>query len=283
MASFRGPAFWYDFAFFSGFPDFQLVSKKRIAAVDTPSHPLPQEPARWPPSLQIAETIPNEHECSYLADKIASLPLHLPTRRLSPGEFDFVLDQGIRRSGVFLYHTACQGCDACEPSRVDVSEFVLGDSHRRVLRRGDEKLQIRENIPSFDPERLRLFNLHKTVRELGSSGQEYGEDDYESFLVHSCCCDTVELSFWIGDALAAISIIDCGQNSLSAVYTYFDPAYSKLSLGTYSILKQFEFARLTGRQYVYLGMYVAQNQHLNYKGRFTPQERWIAGSWVHFS
>jgi arginine-tRNA-protein transferase len=69
---------------------------------------------------------------------------------------------------------------------------------------------------------------------------------------------------------------------LSAVYTYFDPQFEKLSLGTYAILKQMQLAENTGRKYVYLGLYVAENQHLNYKARFTPQERLIDGRWVTF-
>ncbi len=40
--------------------------------------------------------------------------------------------------------------------------------------------------------------------------------------------------------------IDCGEKSVSAFYTYFDPDFSKLSLGTYSILKQIEFVKGLG-------------------------------------
>ena len=82
-----------------------------------------------------------------------------------------------------------------------------------------------------------------------------------------------------GDRLISISVIDVGQQSLSAVYTHFDPDFSRFSPGTYAILKQIQHARETGRAFVYLGMYVAQNQHLNYKARFVPQERFIRGNW----
>jgi arginine-tRNA-protein transferase len=92
----------------------------------------------------------------------------------------------------------------------------------------------------------------------------------------------MELQFRLADELIAVSVIDCGQNSVSAVYTYFDPDYSKLSLGTYAILKQIEFCVQTGRQFVYLGMFVKDNRHLSYKARFLPQQRWIAGDWVDF-
>ncbi|HBJ33240.1 MAG TPA: arginyltransferase, partial [Planctomycetaceae bacterium] len=66
------------------------------------------------------------------------------------------------------------------------------------------------------------------------------------------------------------------------VYTHFDPDYSKYSLGTYAILRQIAWAQQTRRQYVYLGMYVQENSHLNYKSRFIVQQRLIRGEWVTF-
>ena len=54
-------------------------------------------------------------------------------------------------------------------------------------------------------------------------------------------------------------------------------------IDTSGALKQIDWARETGRQYVYLGMYVAANQHLNYKARFLPQQRLIDGQWCDFN
>ena len=208
--------------------------------------------------------------------------MKLPSRLLTPEEFDLCLASGIRRSGVFLYHTACDQCSACEPSRIDVQKFIWRDSFKRVLKRGDQCLTIQISRPSLDDQRLTVFNLHRTQRGLGDPESPYKTTDYESFLVDTCLPQTAELSFWLEDKLVGISIVDCGRNALSAVYTYFDPAHSKLSLGTYSILKQIEFARESGRQYAYLGMFVSENRHLSYKARFTPQERWIDDKWVEF-
>jgi len=237
---------------------------------------------RLPESLPIADSIPNEHACSYLEGRVANLPLKLPARPIRLDEFDAILASGFRRSGVFLYNTACQKCSACEPSRVDVGKFVWKESFLRVLKRGNRSVEIRVDLPSIDSDRLALFNRHRLVRGLGEMDQEYQSNEYESFLVDSCCAETLEISFWSERTLIAVSIVDCGLNSLSAVYTYFEPAFSRLSLGTYSILKQFEFAQKTDRQYVYLGMYVAENHHLSYKSRFVPQERWIGGRWLPF-
>jgi arginine-tRNA-protein transferase len=92
----------------------------------------------------------------------------------------------------------------------------------------------------------------------------------------------MELRFYLKDSLVAVSVIDVGTLSISAVYTYFDPAHGKLSLGTYSVLKQIEMAQNAGMQWVYLGLYVEKNSHLSYKARFKPQERFINSKWVEF-
>ena len=83
--------------------------------------------------------------------------------------------------------------------------------------------------------------------------------------------------------MIAVSIVDVGAESTSAVYTHFAPDAGRYSLGTYAILKQIEWAKQTSRTYVYLGMYVAENRHLNYKARFLPQQRLIDDEWVDFS
>jgi arginine-tRNA-protein transferase len=116
---------------------------------------------------------------------------------------------------------------------------------------------------------------------LGLRDEPIDGDSYRAFLVDSCC-ETVELSIYHSDQLIAVATVDCGQSSVSAVYTYFDPSFSRYSLGTYAILKQIQWSLETGRTFVYLGMYVADNKHLNYKARYLPQERFIDGEWVPF-
>ncbi len=235
---------------------------------------------RVPSQLSIGSVMENVHECSYLEDRTANLPLNLPAKLLDMREVDAALEAGMRRAGVFLYYTACESCQACEPTRVDVSAFRWTDSWRRILNRGDRLLSLSIAPASISEEKLALFNRHRTERRLSDDGTLYQFGDYESFLVDSCCQHTIEFQFRLDERLIAVSVIDCGANSVSAVYTFFNPDYSKLSLGTYSILKQIEFCGRTGRQYMYLGMYVARNTHLNYKARFQPQQRWINCRWV---
>lgn len=135
--------------------------------------------------------------------------------------------------------------------------------------------------PREDAQRLKLFNQHRMQRGLSAADDPYSFDDFHGFLFESCC-DTVEFSFWDGKRLVGCSVVDLGRVSMSAVYTYFDPDYSKGSPGTYAILSQIAWGRQQEMEYLYLGMYVVDNQHLKYKARFAPQERFVQGKWVAF-
>ncbi len=217
--------------------------------------------------------------CPYLPGIVARMPLRLPIGKVTPALADGLLALGYRRSGDFVYRTQCPSCCACEPTRVIVNEFQWTTSLRRVLKRGDQSLEMLVGPPQTDSKRVALFNVHRQVRELARDDATIDEEGYRGFLVDSCC-ETVELSFWMGDRLVGVSIVDQAADSLSAVYTFFDPEHSKLSVGSYAILKQIELAIRSDRKYLYLGMYVAENQHLNYKAKFAPQERFNNQQWA---
>ncbi|TWU27150.1 arginyl-tRNA-protein transferase [Novipirellula galeiformis] len=219
--------------------------------------------------------------CPYLGDTMARMPLRLPIGNVTPEITDQMLAMGFRRSGDFVYRTQCPACQACHPTRLDVSTFRWTKSFKRVLRRGDQDLTWQWNPPSVDALRTEMFNQHRHQRNLGIRDEQVDEDAYRSFLSDSCC-ETRELSIWKANRLVAVSIVDIGRRSTSAVYTHFRPEESRYSLGTYAVLKQIEWAQATARQYVYLGMYVAENSHLNYKSRFQPQQRLVEGRWIDF-
>lgn len=219
--------------------------------------------------------------CPYLADTTARMPLFVPDSRITGDQLDELLDAGYRRSGLFFYVTQCPGCRACEPLRVHIESFVPSRSQRRAWQRATQNLTMRVEDPIVDERRVALFNRHRRERGLAQSNDQISTADYRSFLIDSCC-DVAELSIWRGDQLIAISIADIGTTSISAVYSFFEPDEARWSLGTAAIMFWIECAKSTQRQQVYLGMYVASNRHLNYKGRYRPHERLQEGHWNRF-
>lgn len=217
--------------------------------------------------------------CPYLPGVTARMPLELAFFPVSPNAADRLLDGGYRRSGVFLYRTRCPNCSACEPTRIELDKFRIRASMRRVLRRGGRDLKYRWGRPQLDTERVDLFNRHRRLRGLGSGQAAADAADYRAFLVETPL-DSWELAIEREGRLVGVAIVDQAADSLSAVYTYFDPAEKRYSLGTFAILRQVERGRALGLRYLYLGMYVAENRHLNYKATFVPQQRLRGGRWV---
>ncbi|MCD0462204.1 arginyltransferase [Roseiconus lacunae] len=216
--------------------------------------------------------------CPYLDGQVARMPLEHPVMRLEPAGLDDLLVNGYRRTGPFFYRTQCPSCRECIPVRVDVNQFRFSSSMRRIINRCDRELRVVWGTAKADPIRLDLFNRHRSKRELTQNGPS-SLADYHEFLV-ATSVNTAEIALYRQEKLIGVAITDVAANSLNAVYTHFDPDFAKYSIGTLAILLQFKKALETNRRYVYLGLYVADNSHLNYKRRFQPQQWRVDGQWV---
>ena len=85
-----------------------------------------------------------------------------------------------------------------------------------------------------------------------------------------------------GDLIAVV-LFDKLGDSLSMVYSYFDPDEDSRSLGTYLILDHIERARQEGLAYCHLGYWVKGSTKMEYKSRFQPQERLSVNGWTEVS
>lgn len=244
-------------------------------SVSAPSPPRRLLPGS-PPELLVHDA---PSACPYLADKVSRLPLRLPIRALKRNEFEERLQVGDRRQGLLLYRTACPSCRACEPIRIDVGDFRLGRTQRRVFRRGERDLEV--ELGPLEPtlEKVALYNRHKYGRNLTSGEGPIDLDGYRAFLGESCC-ESFEIRYRHEGHLIGVAIADRAEASLSAVYCFYDPDYEYLSPGTYSILKQVDLCRQWGLRYLYLGLYIADCASMAYKGSYLPHERLLDGRWV---
>jgi arginyl-tRNA--protein-N-Asp/Glu arginylyltransferase len=220
-----------------------------------------------------------QHECPYFAGRPARLPLRLPARRLEPEELDERLALGDRRQGPMLYRPSCPDCAACIPLRINVARFEFSRSHRRIYARGMRDFTLELGPPTADPRRIELYNRHKLERGLGDEDSRIEEAGYRAFLGETCC-DSYELRMFHKGRLVGVSVFDCGASALSAVYCYYDPDYSRWSLGTLAILREIELCRTIGLKYLYLGLYVQGCDAMTYKARYFPHQERREGEWI---
>jgi len=206
----------------------------------------------------------------------------MPIARVTGKQADTRLELGHRRTGEFIYETQCPGCRACEPIRIHTDHFSFSRNQRRVLNRGDRNLSIRRSRLIADDVRLDLFNRHRRERGLAKGDSNIDLEEYSWGFVRSCF-DSFEFSYWLDDQLVGVAICDQGEDSISAVYTFYDPRMRHLGIGTYSLLNQIRYCQSHGLTYLYLGYYVQGSPHMNYKARFLPNERLIDGQWQKFS
>jgi arginine-tRNA-protein transferase len=198
---------------------------------------------------------------------------------ISAEHFAVLLEYGFRRMGTVVYTPKCNGCEACISLRLPVSPFKFSKSQRRVLRRNaDVILEI--GPPTFDEERLALYRKFLAARYPEKTPPN--ENDYRSFFI-SQLGFTREFRYLVEGRLVGLGTIDVTPRSTSSVYFYFDPDESWRSLGVFSILREIEFCRQSGREHVYLGFYVADCQAMSYKALYRPHERRMPdGRWQIF-
>ena len=160
--------------------------------------------------------------CPYLQGEIARMPLRIPLGNVTLRQTDERLAEGHRRTGEFIYQTNCPSCNACKPIRLEVSEFHFSKNHRRVLARGNRRFQQQILPLQADRERVALFNKHRRQRGLAKRDTDIDLEEYTWGFVRSCF-DSFEIAYLLNGRLVCLAVCDRGSDSLSAVYTFFDP------------------------------------------------------------
>jgi arginine-tRNA-protein transferase len=233
-----------------------------------------------PPEILIRD---EEEACAYLPGRRARQPLRAPVRLLTGAEFDGRMADGDRRAGPLLYNQECPACAACEPIRVDVRAFAPSRSQRRAREKAADAVTVELGPIEVDEARLALYRTHESGRALDRDGRPPIDlIGYESAFAMSCV-EGFEVRYTVAGELAAVAITDRGARSLSAVYTFWNPAHAALSLGTVSILTQIELCRRWGLDWLYLGLAIRDNHSMAYKLAFLPHERRIGGAWQRFA
>ncbi|MGL5046895.1 MAG: arginyltransferase [Shewanella sp.] len=223
----------------------------------------------------IAIGISQPFPCSYLDGQQEQL-LVIQEETLDPILFERLLAVGFRRSGNAIYKPRCPRCSACQPIRVPAHEFVPSKRQKRTLAKNHDLTW--RMTSEQTPQQYTLYEHY--IRERHFDGPMFppSEDQYNHFLF----CDWLPPTFievYDGDKLLAVAVTDSLPNSLSAIYSYFDPDEEHRSLGALLILIQCRLAKLMGKEFVYLGYQIDENRKMAYKRLYRPYQILTPTGW----
>ncbi len=218
------------------------------------------------------------YPCGYLPQRMARTAFVDPAVALDDRLYSQLLDAGFRRSGPFVYRPACTDCQACISARIVVAQFRLNRRQRRCWA-ANADLSVRISDPDWSAERFGLYQRYLRERHVGGEMDPDDQDAYRRFLGANWC-STRHVEFRLGPDLIAVLVFDELRDGLSAVYSFFDPAATRRSLGRMAILWLIDEAQRRSLPYVYLGYWIADCQKMSYKAEYQPLELLRQGRWL---
>lgn len=197
---------------------------------------------------------------------------------------DGLSKQGFRRSQNVLYRPSCAECSACLSARIKVADFAPSKSQRRTIKR-NRHLTRTASSPWATEDQFDLFR-----RYLDSRHADGGMADMDIFEFAAMIEETPIRSRVVEytdpakkgseyNPLTAVCLTDVLDDGLSMVYSFYDPAQARNSMGTYIILDHVQIAREAGLPYVYLGYWVPGSPKMGYKANFAGLEVYRRGAW----
>ncbi|TNE37234.1 MAG: arginyltransferase [Alphaproteobacteria bacterium] len=195
-----------------------------------------------------------------------------------------LIRDGFRRSQSIAYKPACEECFACVSVRIPVDSFIPSRSQRRIIN-ANRDLMTLERAPLATEDQFALLRTYIDNRHAEGGMADMSYLDYQG-MVQDSPITTKIFEYRIGTKIhdrgptLAIGLTDVLDDGLSMVYSFFDPAESPRSLGTYMILDHIRLARQKGLPFLYLGYWIEGCDKMNYKSKFKPLEYLKGGTWA---
>ncbi len=231
--------------------------------------------------ISIPLYVTDQTPCGYLDKRHSRSAFVHPSFSLDTDAYSQLIEQGFRRSGDQVYKPFCPTCSECIPTRVAIDDFMPSKSQKRCIKKN--KLTTTLVQPAhFKQSHYEMYMRYQKSRHQVGGMAESTKEDYIDFLA-SQWCDTLFVEFFADEKCIAVATIDQFDNALSAVYTFFEPEYAHLSLGTYAILWQIEYAKKQEIEFLYLGFWIKNCQKMSYKNQFQPLQGLIDKQWKEVS
>ena len=213
-----------------------------------------------------------DYECAYLPEKNVRMNYkHIEEATQSYNSA--LISRGWRRFGCYYFHPICNGCNECKSIRIDVNNYQLRKSQKKAIKRNKET-QIIIQKPTLSQAHIDLYNKYHSFKHKKDdwSHRNISPREYKENFVEGAHDFGKEVLYIKDDVLIGVDLIDILDDGVSSIYFYYDPDFSELSLGTYSLLYQIELAKVLDLPWIYLGYWVDGCKAFAYKPNFQPQE-----------
>lgn len=216
--------------------------------------------------------------CPYLANRWwHSAAMHV--EEIAPEELEPFFDQGYQRFGQSLYVPSCRGCTECVPIRLDVLRYRPSRTQRQVWKRNQD-VEVRIGPPHYTKEAYDLY-LQFMLRRFPNS--QPPNENYFQFLLECHYGFSAMFTYWLEGRMAGFGVLDPTPRSAYSYMFAWHFDFPDRRLGAFSLLKEVEFCRQTGREHLYLGLFVRDCPSMNYKANFKPYElRNSEGAWIEY-
>lgn len=169
--------------------------------------------------------------------------------------------------------------------RLPLQNYRLRKSLRKIKRQVENNFRVEIRTGQIDPFKEQLFqkyrqhfkgNLSPTLIE---SLQDNG-----SINIYN----TMNIEVFHGKKLIAFSFFDIGEKSLASIKGVYDPAYSRYSLGIYTMIREIEYGLDHNFEFYYPGYVVPGFDRFDYKLRIGTKEELEfyylkSRSWINYS
>ncbi|MEM9702464.1 MAG: arginyltransferase [Planctomycetota bacterium] len=210
--------------------------------------------------------------CSYLPEERSRMGVKFFSA-IDGEHYSALLARGWRRQGMSFFRADCPECRKCRSLRVDVKNFRPTKSQRRCLKR-NAHISLVVRPAEATPAHAELYNRwHADMhRRRGWDDDRTSVEQYRDNLVGPGYAFSKEFAYYDGERLVGVGLVDAVPDSLNSIYFMYDPAWRPSGPGTFSALSEIQYARETGRDWVYLGYWIKEHASMAYKNRFAPHQ-----------
>lgn len=211
--------------------------------------------------------------CPYLSDRVSKTEFHY-IENCTFAHNSNLIKHGFRRFGKYFQKPICDNCNECKSVRIDALNFKFSKSLRRVFSK-NKNTKILFSRPILDNEHIGLFNkYHAFMYEKKGWRENYVNfRKYFDIYVDGCENFGFEISYYDETrGLICVDLIDMIDDGISSIYCYYDPDFTHLSLGKFSLLKEIEYAKNMQLRWIYLGYLVKECPSLRYKDDYKPYQ-----------